>query len=176
MYVSIPQYKIIMHTEIQNFLPSNIANEIENTLLRSGYFPWYYTEYVAYSTEIEKDDIENYYFLHQFFRDGEINSNYFDIIVPILEKLDIKKIIRAKANLYTNINKFKKFGWHQDTIQNCKTVIYYVNDNNGYTGFLNNINIKSQKNKILLMDNNEYHYATNCTNKKARCVININYE
>ena len=57
---------------------------------------------------------------------------------------DNMKLIRAKANLFTIRDESVKYGWHYDLVQennvekpldNFKTLLYYINNNNGGTEF-----------------------------------------
>ena len=57
-----------------------------------------------------------------------------------------------------------------------KTAIYYVNTNNGYTKFKkNNKKIISEKNKLIIFDNDLEHTGSTCTDDRLRVVINFNY-
>ena len=115
---------------------------------------------------------------HCFFRDKKINSQFFYLIKPILEKLNINKIINIRSNLC--LKRPMKNNWHSDfdylkSTPKSRVAIYYVNTNNGYTKF-KDLKIKSEKNKIVIFHGDIKHKAIFQTNTDTRIVINFNYE
>jgi len=152
---------------IDNLLEYEQVESIEKELT-SDTFPWYYQKTVA-----NKKDIDNYYFTHILYKEGE-QSKYFNIIIPILKKIKFKKLIRVKANLYPNINKVVKHPKHVDYDFITKGALFYLNTNNGPT-YVENKKIDSVKNRLLLFNASKQHNSTTCTDKKIRLNINVNY-
>jgi|TARA_R110001592_G_scaffold103003_2_gene290291 hypothetical protein len=156
-----------MFKEINNFLPNNFLSDI-----LTNSFSWYITD----TTKI-KGRVGKPYFFHLLYF-NEPNSNYYEKIMPkFIEKLKIKKLIRAKLNLYPKTSNIEEHNYHVDFKYPHKTALYYVNTNNGFTIFKNPYKkISSKKNKIILFDELSEHKSTSCTNKDFRITLNINYE
>jgi hypothetical protein len=158
--------------EIKNFLSEEEFLNLQKNIL-GDYFPWYYNSYVI------NEKIDNFFqFTHIFYSNYSIQSNYFNIISPLIEKINPKAIIRIKANLLTKTDKIIEHGFHIDTDEETnkiKTAIFYCNTNNGYTKFKNNDIINSEENKLIEFDSNNYHTGTSSTDKNIRVVINLNY-
>ena len=151
----------------KNFINKKHSNKINEELLKP-YFPWYYNE-----NQTSKDTS---YMFHIFFKNSNVNSDYYYLIEPILKKLKFKNLLNVRANLC--LKRPSKCSWHVDNFTKDlkhKTAIYYVNNNNGYTIFKNK-KIKCEKNKIVVFDADQKHKAKIQTNTDARIVINFNYE
>lgn len=156
---------------IDNFLDQKTFDEIKNVLI-SHAFPWYYCPYVAYQNP-DKDPY--FFFCHTFFYDNKINSEYYELITPILDKLNIVKLVRSKANLYTNVFHDARNGNHKDFEYRHKGALFYINNNNGNTILNDNIEIESVENRILLFDPSVNHCSTHPTNSKVRINVVVNY-
>ena len=155
---------------IDNFLDKEDFLKIKN-LLESSNFPWYYQPIIN-NNHSEKD--LNCYFTHLFYRLETGFSNFFDITKPVIDKLKIKSLIRVKANLYPRTLKIEKHKKHIDYDFKHKGAIYYVNTNDGKT-ILNNIEIDSIENRLLIFKAHLPHSSTSTTNFKKRININFNY-
>jgi|TARA_Y100000015_G_scaffold37501_1_gene39490 hypothetical protein len=154
---------------MDNFLKKEDYTPLKQ-MLESNNFPWYFYLHTANKT----NDIFNYQFIHLFYRDDVPNSDYFDILKPLIKQINPISLIRVKANLNPISHKLVKFDKHVDQSIKCKAAIYYINDNNGYT-VIGKEKIKSKSNRIVFFDSNVEHYGTNSTNCKNRMVINFNY-
>ena len=131
-------------------------------------FPWYLQKGI-----VEGD--KNIFFSHIFFNNN-INSAYYeDIVIPFIKKLKIKKLLRSKINLYPKTNKQVVHGFHTDRTDKHNVVLFYFNQNNGYTLFKNK-KVKSEDNKAVIFDGSLEHSSTSCTDKNYRITLNINYE
>jgi len=116
---------------INNFLKETEFNKIKLGIT-DQFFPWYLQDGVV----TPKDNHTQ--FCHTFYAPKlYVNSPYFNLIVPILEKLKIKSLIRIKANLICKNSKIIEHGYHTDFDYNNTTAIFYINTNNGYTKFKN---------------------------------------
>ena len=134
-------------------------------------FPWFYNNR---KSSKDLDHVFNYQFIHRFYFNSQITSAYFNVLNPIIEKMDTKALVRIKANLNPVSNELVKYVKHTDQDFSCKAAIYYVNTNNGYT-MIGNEKIESKANRIVFFDATEYHSGTNSTDCKNRMVINFNY-
>tara|TARA_R100001086_G_scaffold32989_1_gene14968 strand:+ start:674 stop:1153 length:480 start_codon:yes stop_codon:yes gene_type:complete len=151
-----------------NFLNKEQLLNLQNVFL-GNQFNWYYQDGV-----VDKKD-SYFQFCHSIFEDNKASSRiYFDLIKYFKKKLNIKSIIRIKANLLTKTTKHEKHAFHID-YENAKTAIFYINSNNGYTEFKNNKIVKSKENKLIIFDSNLEHRGVSCTDEKIRVVLNFNY-
>ena len=140
------------------------------TTMESNTFPWYYLK----GKVTTKEKLSDYQFVHIFYKDNIVNSDFFYNLDPIIKKLQPLSLIRIKANCNPLSNKLIKFDEHVDQFFKCKAAIYYVNSNNGYT-MIGNEKIESKANRMVLFDADKKHYGTNSTNCNNRMVINFNY-
>lgn len=157
-----------------NFLDQHIHQQIMETML-SEQFPWFYNAGVVDKKTTLDDVGMDYQFTHRFF-DGTVGSNYFDLIAPLLNALDYKALIRVKANLNpTTVSVHCPSGYHTDQSFECKTALYYINTNDGWTEFESGAKIESIANRLVVFDTLTDHRGVTCCDKSVRCLININY-
>ena len=159
---------------IDNALEEKHVEVITGVMTRNPEFPWFFNDGVSktYDGHIQ--------FLHHFYRNYGPNSDWLSIIDPIIKILDPLSLVRIKANLLVRTHKIIEHGMHIDQAvkdnQKLKTAIYYVNTNNGYTKFKKgNKKILSEKNKLIIFDNDLEHTGSTCTDDRMRVVINFNY-
>ena len=139
--------------------------------ISSDTFPWFYNDS---KSSMDIDHVFNYQLVHRFYYDARIRSPYYNMLLPIVEKMGAKALVRIKANLNPPSNILVEYSKHKDQKFCCKAAIYYVNTNDGYTT-IGNQKIKSKANRIVFFDANEPHSGTNSTDCKNRMVINFNY-
>ena len=139
-----------MYKVVDNYLDVD-QHLILKTIMEADTFPWYFNKGRVKKTD--KPKLFDYQFVHIFYIENKVNSNYFNNLNPLIEKLKPLSLIRIKANLNPPTEKLIESDYHTDTDFKCKAAIYYVNDNDGYTMI--------GKEKIL--------------SKKNRMVINFNY-
>ena len=73
-----------------------------------------------------------------FFSEKTIKTSYWKLVLPIIEKLEVKDLIRVKANLTPKKDTNYKYPMHTDTdLKAHKTSVFYLNTNNGGTIFQN---------------------------------------
>jgi hypothetical protein len=84
-------------------------------------------------------------------------------------------MVRARALLYTNQGKQIVHEKHTDYYFPHKTIVFYMNTNNGYTEFEDGTKVESVENRIVFFDGSIPHNSSTCTDQKARAVISINY-
>lgn len=155
---------------IENFLNKDSFEGIEKIFFSyPNYFPWY----LGPGKSFEGDG--HLQFVHLFFNENKINSPYFKELDPIIDALKPKTLIRIKANLLSKTDKIIEHPYHIDS-KDCKTAIFYINTNNGFTKFKNGKIIKSEKNKLIKFNSNLEHGGSTCTDTNVRIVINFNYE
>ena len=69
---------------IDNFIDDKSFKNLSDAMLGVE-FPWYYN-----STKSSIDDQENFQFTHIFFSEKTIKTSQWKLIVPIIEKLEVK--------------------------------------------------------------------------------------
>jgi hypothetical protein len=152
---------------IDNFIPEKDYKTISSVIM-SNDFPFYFQDKVAF----ERD--KNFYFTHEFFNERKVKSDFFNLLDPILDKISISNLLRIKANCFPSTEKMIKYEPHIDFSFKHNGAIYYINTCNGGT-YIGDKFIKSIANRLLLFDSSKLHQSTNCTDKKCRFNININY-
>ena len=185
-----------------NFLPKDVANLKEKVFL-SCEFPWFY-----YETSVDnQQEFDNSYvhvpvFRHAFYLNGQKNSNFIEILNPLLEGISNLFGTVHYASVYANLqlpNQYEKesLGFpHVDKqyepddyeLYDTYTGIYYVNNSHGDTVLFNercsptvtvkpivkDVFISPEKNKLVLWDSRIFHSAP-ANVSLPRVVININF-
>jgi len=156
----------------KNVLNKNLFEKI-NTKIQSKYFPWFTQDYVN-----APDESGYGYFTHYLYLNNKINSPFYDLIMPEFLKLfKNKKLLRARLNLYTKTPKTIKHAYHIDYMFKHRSVVYFLNDNDGCLFFKDPYKkIKPEKNKCVIFDGNYEHASSSCTDRPYRITLNINYE
>ena len=135
------------------------------------------------------DELDNFQFEHVFynvspsFPEYNLRFNQFSdesfnygLMSPLLHKLTIRSLVKIKANLNPRTSEIIEHGYHMDyPYENCKTSIFYVNTNNGYTKFEDGTVVESVENRLVTFDTMTKHTGSTCTDQKCRMVINLNY-
>lgn len=164
---------------LDNFLDEHSFNTIKDLLMGTNFvFPWYYMDSVVISSPEEKSDPDTYQFSHMFFdiSQGGVSSPFFNTLQPLLDKLEVKTILRVKSNLLTKNENPKYFKYHVDvTYPTTKTAIYYINTNNGSTIFETGLEVQSIANRAVIFDSNIMHTGKCCSDESVRVLINFNY-
>ena len=163
----------LQYEVIDNFLPEELFESIQSHFM-GHILPWYYQSAVA-DLYAEKDP--PFYFTHCLFVDYKANSAAFDLIYPIIQKIQPMALIRIKANLYPNSNtgEIIEHDWHKDFPTEHKAAIFYINTNNGFTILEDGTKIESVANRLLKFDGSSLHKSTTCTDQKTRVNIGFNY-
>ena len=97
---------------------------------------------------------------------GHPCSPHFDKIIPTLEKLNIKSLIRVKANLYPYSGEtLYEHGMHSDDDFSHRAAILSLNTCDGYTKLEDGTKVESIANRMLIFDGNQKHCSTTTTSK-----------
>jgi hypothetical protein len=159
------------HQSILNLASSPKMNWSFGTIL-----PFEKSETNSYSWPKETALKYNYRMYHVLFHKVMPSGFYQQIAGPVMDILRPNAIVKVKLNLSTCTEKIIRHGFHVDNnYKNCKTAIYYLNDNDGYTMFENGEKIESVANRLVTFPTSMKHCGTTCTNTHARLVLNINY-
>ena len=154
-----------------NFLEQSYFDNLSK-LLNSDNFPWYITKDISNKGQYFD---KLYYQTHTFFQAHQIMSEYFSELKPLFDKLKVKSLLRAKANLYPAKESLSEHEWHTDFNYENKTALLYINNTDGYTKFKDGTKVESVANRVLIFNSQKEHLSTDCTNDWARLNINLNY-
>lgn len=162
---------------IDNFLEKNEFEYLKNSIIYNGTLPWHTNIGVS---NTGGDD--GWFLYHMFYERFQKTSEHFNILFPILERLNPVALIRIKANFYPSTSKIIHQDFHVDFLDvdntplSCKGCLFYMNSNNGKTIFKDGTEIDSVENRVLLFNPGIEHKGTTCTDDfMGRFVINFNY-
>lgn len=145
--------------------------------IRAESFPWERSR-VLRPAPVQLSPEDNMQYVHGFFLNSprhQYQSKQFDIIRPIIERLNPTELIKAKLNLTPRRDRHIEYGLHLDTRRaGATTAVFYLNSNNGYTYFDPGEKIRSVANRMVLFDSARQHTGASCTDEGFRLVLNIN--
>ena len=171
--------KIILIKPCENFLDQYQFKNFKDTILYKS-FPWFTTEIIL-EENFDKynflaDPKYNFQLTHLFYIKGIPCSEFFHLLQPFTEKLNMDALISAKINLNPCTDTIVEHSYHVDnTINNCTTAVFYLNTNNGYTTFETGDKFFSKENTLVKFPTHIKHSGSTCTDEKYRLVMNINY-
>ena len=167
-----------------NFLPEEQFDAIKTRMMQDG-IGWRFNTSTLSESDLTSEVDDNFMFTHTFWRDGAAASPHWNLMVPILERLQreryFKHVGRVKANLYTNQNKTIDMARHVDVDErvfgheDCFVAIYFMNTCNGRSVVKVGdefVACESRENRMLIFDNVE-HYGTVQTDTKTRVLVNF---
>ncbi len=156
--------------------PLDLANL---DVILSDQFPWFFNDAVV-DRSSRLDSLNDFQFTHNFYKENQISSQFFQLIQPFFRVLDIACLLRVKANLQmkTEVRFFPGFHVDQVMLRRTKSAVFYLNTNDGVTrmkidGEMRDIN--TVRNRLLIFDNLIEHSGSTCTDQKYRCVLNFNF-
>jgi len=154
----------------KNFLPKKIFKTLRDGVM-SSYFPWYFNDGIIKAKD------KYFQFTFSFIEKGKpvCWGDWYNIMVPVLEKIKHNKIIKVKSNLLTKTDNIIEHDFHIDQAKGT-TGILYLNNCNGYTKFKNGKKIMSEENTYVEFDSSTPHAGSSCTDELRRVVINFNYQ
>jgi len=184
--------------KIYNNIISKKEQEYLKNIFYSNEFPWFYTADVTSSILNKKQ--RRPAFSHIFMKDGNINSNYYDIVKKISDNVNKKikkKLIPYQVRSFLQLSLDKNLIGnsidtpHIDMIEPHLVYLYYVNDCDGDTviydyisngthtldiPFYEDIKIKKKitpkQGMVVIFDGMTWHTSTQPT-RGNRCIINF---
>ena len=123
----------------------------------------------------EVKDEKIFYMIHVIYDHNMPTSPHYDLLIPLLEKMGTRCLIRLKVNLYPNTEIIHEHPYHTDNSFSHTGAILSLNTCDGYTKMADGTKIDSIANRLLLFDASENHAATTTTNVFARININMNF-
>ena len=155
---------------IDKFLPQKDFKYLQDFIMGPD-ITWHIQQGLAYRDKVGKDVL----LTHMFYQNEEPHSPFVNEMVPLLEKLDRKVLIRLKANAYPITDEIVVHPRHTDLDYECKTALFYINTNDGWTELDDGTKVDSVENRLVVFDSQVPHSSTSCTDAKVRYNININY-
>jgi len=151
---------------IDDFLTVEEHEKIKD-IMTSTSFEWYY------SKEVNTYDDDNY-FTHMFYDHHRfIKSQHFDLVTPILKKINPDLLVRVKGNMYMKSVELKQHAPHVDYKFKHYGAIYSINSCDGYT-YIGEEKYQSKANRLLIFDPSVEHGSSTTTDEKHRININFN--
>jgi len=174
------------HKVIDNFLDEKYFDSLVTLFTdkeRTGnvIMPWYFMTNIGYPIGHEKwvplkvGDDKLFFMVHLLYDIDVPTSPHYGSLLPLLDKLKAKCLIRIKANLYPNTEILHEHAMHVDREYSHSGALLSLNTCDGYTKLKDGTKIDSVANRILFFDPSEEHCSTTTTNDYARINININY-
>jgi len=168
-----------------NVLTEEELRELQNAMLldstqNNKTIPWHISNMYGNIQEATAmcEEKEAFFWTHTFHDRQRVESQYFDILHPLLNKINPKALVRIRANCNTITDRVIEHGHHTDVAEwvNCTTSIFYLNTNNGYTKFKEDGSIvNSVANRLCSFPSSTRHTSTTATDVTQRVVINFNY-
>ena len=115
------------------------------------------------------------YFTHTFYLNHNINSEKFNLILPLLNKLKAKALLRVVANFYYRTDKIVEHPMHCDYQFPHKGALFSLNTCDGVTILEDGTRVSSVENQLLHLATDKPHASTSTTNAKGRFNIIVNY-
>jgi len=154
---------------IDNFLDSKDFKYIKDHFSENK-FPWYWQE----KSSIYENDF--WQFSHNLYQNGkEIGSLSFPVIIPLLKKIQMSALGRAKINCNPQTEKIIETGYHNDENDSrFYSSVFFLNTCDGYCK-VGDKKIFSEENRLLTFKSDIIHTGSTTTNAKRRLVISVIY-
>jgi hypothetical protein len=161
---------------IDNLLDKEYFKKFQEQFMSSE-VPWIYADNVIGEEDLRCDPKYNYQFALNIYKDFSPKSQAFEMMHPLVThpELGIAGLFTIKANMNLATDEIQEHGFHTDAMFNCRTAVFFINTNNGYTLFEDGTKVESVANRIVTFPSNMEHSGTSCTDEKRRLVINLNY-
>ena len=164
---------------IDNFLSERDFKPLRNVL--DSNIVWHYSEVLPNSCLL-CDKKYNYQYVHGVWC-GQPESPYYKDIFPIIQKLNVRSLIRAKFNSICREEEIVIHGYHYDInfhdhprgFGDSKTAVFYLNTNNGFTIFEGGTKVESVANRCVIFPAHYKHSGTTCTDVHRRLALNLVY-
>jgi len=169
-----------------NVLTKEAHEKMVHTVV-SGKLPLMMSPVVKNSPTAEPEQLtNNLQFYHIFYKNYGPQSNFGEMISPLLDILKPLAIVRILLNVNPPTEKVFQYLLHYDMTDKpswgeepfkpynqCTNAIYYLNTNDGYTIFEDGYKVHSVENRLAIFSNTLKHAGTTCTNTYWRGVINF---
>ena len=160
---------------IDNFLEEEYFNTLQK-LFTGPDFTWYYTSNVVYGGE----DTYHFFLTHMLYDFNVALSPHFDILIPLLEKIEtenaVRSLVRIRVNFFPHTQTIYEHPMHVDKDFECSAVVLSLNTCNGYTRLEeDDSKVESIANRALFMDAGKRHCSSTTTDEKVRFNLTVTY-
>ena len=174
------KYEVIDNFLDEEYFDSLVTLIADKEKTGNSGFPWFFNPSVEYAKTHKnwKPDESNpnkHYMYHIFYDWNVPRSDFFERLLPLISKLEVRCLLRVKANLYPHTEKLLEYQMHEDDNFSHSGCVLSLNTCDGYTKLKDGTKIDSVANRMLLFDPREEHAPTSTTNVPARFNINLNY-
>ena len=96
--VGIPKVLVCYMLDVRDdFLPEGIWNDIKTEI--TGKFPWYWSDSVLSNSPVLCEPQYNHQFFNVLYANNLKQSDKLFVFAPVLDALEIRSLVRVKANL-----------------------------------------------------------------------------
>ena len=170
------KYKVIDNFLNEEYFDSLVDIFTDKEKIGNNQMPWYFASSISKKNEYgTKNKDKLFYMIHMLYVGHVPTSPFYNDLLPLLEKLGVKVLMRIKANLYPNTHILHEHPMHVDDTFSHSAAILSLNTCDGYTKLKDGTKIDSIANRVLFFDASEEHSSTTTTNVPARINIGINY-
>jgi hypothetical protein len=192
---------------LKNLIPKGYSDKLHDIICSSN-FPWYYTDILGYdsdqSGEYVNPKISNPVgFTHIVYNDGQITSEHYNLILPIVYFLEDRVGIKFDNFNRIRIRRTLPSPGHDETMYNIPhvdyasknpfhTLVYYVNDSDGDTVIFNEVHNYGEdtirdnditvadrfspvKGDAVFFNGKQFHAGNNPIKFNHRTVINFDF-
>ena len=117
---------------------------------------------------------KDYMFTHTLFDNYNPNSELYKYTETLIKKLNVFALKRMRVMCYPRTEKLIRHKTHVDYKEKHKGAVFFLNTCNGGL-YIGDKFIKSEENTVVKFDSSIPHSSTNCTDEKARFILNTNY-
>ena len=171
------KYKVIDNFLDEEYFDSLMTLFTDKEKTGNMEMPWFFQSSVSYPKKHKNWVVEDklFYMIHMIYDGNAPVSSFYSKMIPLLEKLGARCLLRIKANLYPNTKILHEHPMHTDYDFPHSGAILSLNTCDGYTKLKDGTKIDSIANRLLVFDASEEHCSTTTSDQAARFNININY-
>jgi hypothetical protein len=151
---------------VDDFLEIGDYNNLVNDLL-GDQFDWYHNH------DSNRDDL--HYFAHIFYTNYGFSSKFANKLNPFIKKINPASFVHIRATLFSKSEEVVEFAPTNEFAFKHKCVLYFVNDNDGYTKLPCGTKLHSKDNRAVFFDVDKPYIDTTCTNDVFRMTMAFNY-
>jgi hypothetical protein len=170
---------------IDNFLEEPEFQKLFSEM-SSPFFPWYYQENI--SADHSASRLNDYGFAHVIYSEDKINSNYYETLIPIIEKIkavtNTSKILKIRGDLTVYSKEAHIHQVHKDSLDEHIVSILYLTTTTSETIIFENTSpdepfkeltrIYPKKNRLVTFNGKYYHTGKSPSDCNARILLNFN--
>ena len=168
---------------IDNFLPEEEFEGLQNSIINNDNFPLYIQHSVAYESNNEewKKKYWNWYATHIVYDNDQIVSQdafpaIQNLFVPRIKKVHpLRSLMRIKINFYPYTDRVREHPPHVDYDFDHYGAIFSLNTCNGFTRLKDGSKIDSVENRFFIFDSSQFHNSSTTSNAQSRYNINFNF-